>query len=139
MKLKEIFSGKAWIVHVLSFVFLVLPVLAGAQGRNAVSGGLSVGGFSLIFGSGLASTRTLPELILAVIQLMLFFAGAIAVLFVIIGGFMYITAGGNEEQAEKGRKALTNAIIGIIIVIMSYAIIRVIENTVGAPYVYIRN
>jgi len=138
MKLKKMFSRKALLIHIFSALLLVVPALAEAA-NNAVSGGLSIGGFSLIFGTGLASTRTLPELILAIIQLMLFFAGAIAVLFVIIGGFLYMTAGGNEEQAEKGQKALTNAVIGIIIVIMSYAIIRVVQNTVGAPYVYVGN
>src|SRR4051812_8481916 len=37
---------------------------------------------------------------------MLAFAGGIAVVFIIIGGYLYITAAGNEEQAEKGRKTL---------------------------------
>lgn len=54
--------------------------------------------------------------------------GIIALLFVILGGFQYMTARGNEEQAESGKKTLTNAIIGLVIVILSYTIIAVIYN-----------
>lgn len=64
---------------------------------------------------------------------MLEVAGAIAVLFVIIGGFWYITSAGNEEQAEKGQKTVTNAIIGVIVVVLSYVIITVIANFVSNP------
>lgn len=59
-------------------------------------------------------------------KILLPIAGTIAVLFIIIGGFQYITSGGNEELAEAGKKNLQNAIIGLVIVILSYVIIRVI-------------
>lgn len=83
-------------------------------------------------GDSLACTDSLSGLILKVISYLLFFAGAIAVLFIIIGGFLYITAQGNEEQAEKGRKALTNAVIGVIIISLAYVIVRVVENTLSS-------
>jgi hypothetical protein len=40
-----------------------------------------------------------------------------------------MTARGNDEQAEKGRKALTNAIIGLLIVILAFTIVQVVTNT----------
>jgi hypothetical protein len=120
------------IISYVPLLGLLLPglVLASA-GTDSVSAGLHLPGFSSMFGGGLAGESSLPLLILDVVQLLLFFAGGIAVLFIIIGGFFYITAQGNEEQAEKGKKALINAIIGIVIVIMAYAIISVVQNTVG--------
>ena len=120
------------IISSVPLLGLLLPSLASAAaGADAVSAGLHLSGFSSLFGGGLANESSLPLLILDVVQLLLFFAGGVAVLFIIIGGFFYITAQGNEEQAEKGKKALINAIIGIIIVILSYTIVRVIQNTVG--------
>lgn len=116
-------------VKILPVVIAFLPVIALAQG--AVGHGLSSSGFGALFGNGLAQDKTLPELIIDVVALLLLFAGAIAVLFVIIGGYFYITAQGNEEQSEKGKKTLINAIIGVIVVIMSYAIINVISNTIA--------
>ena len=50
-----------------------------------------------------------------------------------IGGFWYITSAGNEETAEKGRATAINAIIGIIIIILSYVIISVVSNFVANP------
>jgi hypothetical protein len=70
-------------------------------------------------------------LIYNVILALLTIAGALAVLFLIIGGFWYITSAGNEEQAEKGKSTLVNAIIGIIIIVLSFVIITVIANFVG--------
>lgn len=117
------------ILAALSF----LPALAMAAGTDAVSAGLNNSGFMSLFGlGGLAAEHTLSGLILGIITLLLFFAGAVAILFIIIGGFWYITSAGNEEQAEKGKNALFNAIIGIVIILMSYAVVRVISNTVSS-------
>ena len=37
-------------------------------------------------------------------------------------------AGGNEETAESAKKTIINAIIGIVVVILSFVIVRVISN-----------
>ncbi len=55
-------------------------------------------------------------------------SGLIAIAFIIYGGFQYITSRGNDEQAESGKKTLTNAIIGLVIVILSYLIVVVVVN-----------
>ena len=72
-------------------------------------------------------------LIRIVINWLLGIAFGIAVLFLIIGGFWYITSAGNEETAEKGRGTAINAIIGIIIIILSYVIINVVAGLVSNP------
>jgi len=77
---------------------------------------------------GLAGTRTWQELTKKIIDILLTIAGVIAVLFILIGGYWYITSAGNEEQAEKGKKALVNAIIGLVVVILSYVIVNVLAN-----------
>ncbi len=75
----------------------------------------------------------LDEFILGIINdYLLPLAGLIAVVFIIIGGYQYIFSGANEDLAEKGKKTLTNAIIGLVIVILSYVIVRVIATTLDA-------
>lgn len=49
--------------------------------------------------------------------------GAIAVGVVIYGGVLFITSSGDPEKVTKARKTLMWAIIGIIIVVLSYAIV----------------
>lgn len=74
---------------------------------------------------------TVNGLIKTVINWLLGIAFGIAVLFLIVGGFWYITSSGNEEQVEKGKSTAINAIIGIVIIILSYVIITVVSNLVS--------
>lgn len=79
---------------------------------------------------GVAKDTNLKDLLVRVINVLLGIAGLVAVIFLIVGGFRYITAGGNEEAAESGKKAIVNAIIGIVIIILSFVIVRVVANAV---------
>lgn len=58
----------------------------------------------------------------------LYLAFIVCVIFIIIGAYYYITAGGNDEQAKKGRKTLVNALIGLVLVVLSYLIVQVVYN-----------
>lgn len=55
---------------------------------------------------------------------LLVLTAVLAVAFLVYGGIMYITAGGDAEKATKGRTAVVNAIIGVIIVVLAYAIVN---------------
>ncbi len=81
---------------------------------------------------GLAGASTFGSLVLAVIQIFLFIVATISVLFLIIGGFRYVTAHGNEEQAEGAKKTIVHSIIGLAIVLLSFAIIAIITNILVA-------
>lgn len=70
------------------------------------------------------------QLIRTVINWMLGIAFGVAVLFLIIGGFQYIVSAGNEEAAEKGKSTALNALIGIVIIILSYVVVNVVANLV---------
>lgn len=73
--------------------------------------------------------HSIEGVILEVIQFALGFAMLIAIAFVIIGGYRYIFDGGNGDQAEKGKKTITNALIGIVVIILSYTIVTVVSHT----------
>src|SRR5690606_20766095 len=75
-------------------------------------------------GTGLPNDTSLSGFIMKIINIALTVAGLIAVLFLIIGGFRYITSAGNEETAEQAKKIITNAIIGIVVIILSFVIVR---------------
>lgn len=82
-------------------------------------------------GGSLGNSQTPTQFIGNIIRLLLGIAGAVAVLFIIYGGYLYITSAGNSEQAEKGRTTLTNALIGVVIIILSYVMVTVIVNLVS--------
>ena len=78
--------------------------------------------------AGPAGAQSFGSLITIILSILLFVVGSISVVFFIIGGFRYVTAHGNEEQAEGAKKTMTHAIIGLIVVIMSFAIIAIITQ-----------
>ena len=52
----------------------------------------------------------------------------IAVILLIVGGIMYMTAGGNPEKADKAKKLMINAIIGIVIVFAAIFILDLVSG-----------
>ncbi len=59
------------------------------------------------------------------------FAGLAAFIMALIGAFTIMTADGESEKFNKGKKIFVNAIVGLIIVITSYLAIRVVEFVLG--------
>lgn len=54
--------------------------------------------------------------------------GIIFVLLTIYGGFLYMNARGNEEQTKKAKSIITQALIGLLIILAAYAISYFILN-----------
>ena len=70
------------------------------------------------------NTASNPSIVIVnILQWFLIFVAAIAVIYLVYGGVMYITAGGNPDQATKARTAIINAVIGIVIVLAAYVIV----------------
>lgn len=80
------------------------------------------------FTGGIAGTTSLKELIPNILKILLGLAGVFSVVMIIIGGYQFMSAAGNATQAVNARKTLTNAIIGLVVTIFSYAIVQVIVN-----------
>lgn len=86
-------------------------------------------------------TLLLPEstsfstLATRIVNWILVLAGMIAVIYLIYGGILYITAGGDAEKATKGRTAVINAVIGIAIILLALVIVQWVARLlkVGTP------
>jgi len=50
--------------------------------------------------------------------------GSLALLMFVYGGVMWIFSGGDPEKVQKGRKILTGAVIGVIIVLGAYTLVN---------------
>ena len=72
-------------------------------------------------GTGLAQF-TIVELIGLVIKGALSLVGVIFLLLIVIGGFKWMTSGGNADKVKQARQTIFNAVIGVIIVVAAYAI-----------------
>ncbi|MFC1616340.1 PKD domain-containing protein [Patescibacteria group bacterium] len=76
--------------------------------------------------SALTTSSDLKEFIMRIVNFVLGFLGLIAVIVVIYGGILYVTAAGEEEKATKGKKAIQYAATGLIIVMGSFAFVNTI-------------
>lgn len=76
-------------------------------------------------GQGITPAKLYGRLIFAFMG----FSGVIALLMFIVGGFQWMTAGGNAEKVKKGRDTLMWAVLGLIMIFSSYAILRAIFET----------
>lgn len=66
--------------------------------------------------------------ILDVIEFIIRIVGAIAILLIILGGLYMIISEGSEDKLEKGKTILTSAIIGLVIAMFSYLIVRFVQS-----------
>ena len=57
-------------------------------------------------------------------NIVLFVAGALAVIMIIYGAIRFMTAHGNEKQVESARLIVTYSVIGLIIAILAYALVN---------------
>ena len=73
----------------------------------------------------------LQKIVNFAIQSLLMVAAILAFIFFILGGISWITSAGNKEALEKAKKKLTYSILGLIIALLSFVIIRVLANIFG--------
>ncbi len=115
--------------QVLSFVFLISlsfglvclaqPVQADQSLIDSQVGLTDVGS---VYGS--QAPDDIRVTIAKIINLILSFLGVIFVVLTIYAGFQYMTSAGNKDQTEKAVKMLTNAVIGLVIILMGWGITR---------------
>lgn len=68
-----------------------------------------------------------------VFNILTFVAGAVAIIYLIIGALQYTTAGGDEDKAKTARLTIVYAVVGIIIVLSSAFIFRASTNLLSVP------
>lgn len=134
MKTKQKIFKKILLGIMLAYT-LLLPLSAMAADTSKTSftefkGGLeapSTQGYA----AGLVQATDARSFILNVTNFFLGFLGLVAVVIIIYGGFMYVIDMGKGESGGKGKKAITYAVIGLIIVMASYAIVNTILQAPG--------
>lgn len=80
---------------------------------NQVGTGAGIGG---------AGATPLPVIIGNIINVALGFLGIVLLFYLLYGGFTWMTAGGDSKKVDTAKQMITNAIIGLIIIVASFAI-----------------
>lgn len=77
---------------------------------------------------GTGDTGSITEFVIRIANWVMFAAGALVLIYLIYGGILYVTAGGDAEKATKGRTAVINAVIGLIIVLLALVIMSWVNS-----------
>jgi NADH:ubiquinone oxidoreductase subunit 4 (subunit M) len=76
--------------------------------------------YRAIFFWGTLNASGITGILVSIANFFLFLAGPIALIYIIIGSYFYITAAGDEERADKGKKILLYTFFATILLLLSY-------------------
>lgn len=78
--------------------------------------------------AGKKSTSPAGAIILRAINILSLLVGTFAFILILIGGFMMITAGGDESKVDRAKNLLTQAVTGTFLAFMAYFIVVFIQS-----------
>lgn len=81
--------------------------------------------------TGKSFSKWASILAINLVSILLYAVGYISLGFIIYGGFKYMISGDNSSGTMAARKTITNAVIGLILSIMSVALVNFIANAIG--------
>jgi hypothetical protein len=73
---------------------------------------------------------TLGDLIGNIIRLMFFIAGLYALVLLLLGGFEWVSSGGEEKKLTSARGKIFNAIIGLVVMVAVLTLVIILEQVV---------
>jgi len=118
--MKKIFFKKVLPVIMASFVIMpMVTVSVRAADSNSLLWGNQKSNIKTESGLGEKDPR---EIIASVIRVILGFLGIIAVIIIIMGGFKWMTSGGNDTKAKEARDMIVAGVIGLIIILAAFGI-----------------
>lgn len=108
-------------------------VSGGTAGDDSVSGGTAsptLPKFTKL--TNPLGTTSIPVVIGRVVKAILLIIGSLAFLMFVYGGFVWMTAAGNEAKVETGRNTLIWATLGLIIIFSAYVLVKFLMEAIGA-------
>lgn len=124
IKIKKVIgSALVLAAFLLGSVAMLTPVVSAAPATDvnpsdAISGGVKAAG------GGSTSSDALPNLIQTIVNVLLFIAGAIAVIMIILGGIRYVTSNGDQAQVKAAKDTILYSVVGLIVALLAFAIVQ---------------
>ncbi|HTX87267.1 MAG TPA: hypothetical protein VMC41_04365 [Candidatus Nanoarchaeia archaeon] len=87
---------------------------------------------AFVAASGLSPNASIASIVSVIIEVALGLLAIIFVVLLVIAGFNWMTAGGNEEKIDKAKQTITRAIIGLAIIIAAYSITYFVFNAINS-------
>ncbi len=130
------------VVVQLLLIILLLPVISSAQDSGTISDSaspllekLNTVGTSAGYDSGTSET-TILEILGTGIRVGLSLLGVIFIILILLAGYNWMTAAGDQEKITKAQHTIRSAIIGLLIIVGAFAIWMFISRVIiGEPVI----
>lgn len=125
MILKKIVTSAVLTMSLLGLVGLGAVSLS--PGAFATTKTEVQGGVQDVGGTGAGNTSgDVTTVIKNVINILLFLIGMVAVIFIVIAGFRFVTSNGDTNTVSQAKNTIIYAVLGIVVAVMAYAIVNFI-------------
>jgi hypothetical protein len=114
-----------WLVGTLAYLSIAPQVFAADWGA-CVQGGTGAD-------PGAATIQCLEPLFVNVVNGIASLAGVALFIMVVVSGFTFMTSGGDPKKLEQAKGAFTNALIGLVVMVVAYLILRTISIFTTTP------
>lgn len=112
--------------------FFGVQQVAAQSLKDEACAGASLGGATDCSG-GAAASQQVNTIITTVINILSWIVGIAAVIMIIIGGFRYITSGGDSGNVNGAKNTILYAIVGLVVVALAQIIVQFVLNRVNTP------
>lgn len=82
-------------------------------------------------GSGLDTSKTIPDYISMLIRGALGLLAAIFLVLIVLAGFKWMTSAGNSTKIDEAKSTIVNSVIGLVIVLVAYAIVEFVLRAIS--------
>lgn len=125
MTLSKTLKQSLVVIGLMTVGLMVFQMFSGIA--LAGSAGEFIGPESNVVGT----SGSLRDLVLKIVNFFLGFLGLLAVIMVIYGGFLYISSAGNDEKVGQAKKILLYAVLGIVVIVVSFALVNTLLKGLG--------
>jgi len=116
----------------------LIPAVASAQNSNVNIGNCLSQGTDLTTGNGTTctagnnatGTQKIQDIVTLVVNIFSIVVGIVAVIMILVGGFKYITSGGDSGNITSAKNTIVYAIIGLVIVALAQFIVKFVLDKV---------
>lgn len=117
-------------MQIKKFLSISMIALVGLFSLSMTASAVTTDSLGFNYASAVSlGTKDLRASVMQVINILMGFLGIIAVIIVLTGGFKWMTAMGSEDKIEEARKLIIAGIVGLGIILASYAIAFFVVNS----------
>lgn len=118
----------------LAFILtlIIVPALALAQ-SSGIEGALkdAAGSQGAGYNTDIDSQTGIATFAGLIVRTFLSLTGIIFMVYIVYGGFLWLTSAGNEEKITKAKSIIRNGIIGLIVIFSAAAIYLLVRTALG--------